>query len=566
MQMCLLGLATTPLVAMLVRVIFWQVHPGESVITMNSNDEFDQDAITPSAWLWCSWFWQSALWLSIFCAFSACVIRSPAQLHRFASAAIVYVMGWAPLLRSRVIIPLLTRSAHKGEQSYGLQSSFWITVIQGTFIFGAMLVSLWLYLLTKPAPARNRARIDDGLHAPGSTQSGVYRMESPVRSWAPGGSLLAPRSRAALQHVDDTGRDLDTASFDYDVLVDQSDDAFSGTASAVTGPVLPGDESAPMLRSGGSLIDYQGYLPQYDEGLPIRYERQRSFCATITFWWINRLMRLGKHLQTAAVMQLKAERDQQAAQPMGSSRALNVGLDGPAHGDDKPYRAVMHSAAIVRSIVKPIQLQISDLDPLSGYDDTTFLAHKWVHAWRIVAGASSDPATAEPVDQKSSGSVPSVVTSPSIARTLWRMFGPTYAALGLLKFCSDMISFSGPVLLQFLVNSVESTNPQWFDSFFFAALLIVSAALSAVLSSQYQVRIQRLSRRVRPAVVAAVYAKALTLGGKSKNQFTTGQITNLMSVDTDQLLNMVTSFHEFWSLPVQITVALILLYQQVLCC
>jgi len=36
-----------------------------------------------------------------------------------------------------------------------------------------------------------------------------------------------------------------------------------------------------------------------------------------------------------------------------------------------------------------------------------------------------------------------------------------------------------------------------------------------------------------------------------------------MSVDTDRMVNFCQSFHQFWSLPVQITVSLYLLYLQV---
>lgn len=42
-----------------------------------------------------------------------------------------------------------------------------------------------------------------------------------------------------------------------------------------------------------------------------------------------------------------------------------------------------------------------------------------------------------------------------------------------------------------------------------------------------------------------------------------GRIQTLMSVDVDKILGFVTGFHELWSLPMQIIIALILLYTQV---
>ena len=41
------------------------------------------------------------------------------------------------------------------------------------------------------------------------------------------------------------------------------------------------------------------------------------------------------------------------------------------------------------------------------------------------------------------------------------------------------------------------------------------------------------------------------------------QVVNFMSTDTDRIVNFCLSFHQFWSLPFQVAVALYLLHQQV---
>ena len=55
----------------------------------------------------------------------------------------------------------------------------------------------------------------------------------------------------------------------------------------------------------------------------------------------------------------------------------------------------------------------------------------------------------------------------------------------------------------------------------------------------------------------------MTVSKSSLNKFTTGQIINFMSTDTDRVLNFGPSLHAAWSLPFQFIVTLILLYQQV---
>lgn len=47
------------------------------------------------------------------------------------------------------------------------------------------------------------------------------------------------------------------------------------------------------------------------------------------------------------------------------------------------------------------------------------------------------------------------------------------------------------------------------------------------------------------------------------NNGATGEVATLMSVDAGRVVNLLVSFHELWSLPLQMAVALYLLYLQV---
>lgn len=60
-----------------------------------------------------------------------------------------------------------------------------------------------------------------------------------------------------------------------------------------------------------------------------------------------------------------------------------------------------------------------------------------------------------------------------------------------------------------------------------------------------------------------VFNKSLMLSSAAIAEFSTGTVQTLMSVDADRVVNLCTSLHELWSLPLQIAAALILLYTQV---
>ena len=68
---------------------------------------------------------------------------------------------------------------------------------------------------------------------------------------------------------------------------------------------------------------------------------------------------------------------------------------------------------------------------------------------------------------------------------------------------------------------------------------------------------------MRCAIITTVYRKALTVSSVTQSKFSTGEIVNFMSTDTDRIVNFCPSFHAFWSLPFQIAVSLYLLYNQV---
>ena len=58
------------------------------------------------------------------------------------------------------------------------------------------------------------------------------------------------------------------------------------------------------------------------------------------------------------------------------------------------------------------------------------------------------------------------------------------------------------------------------------------------------------------------YFQALTISNQARKNTTVGEIVNLMSVDTDRIQNVIGYLWIVWSCPLQISVALYLLYQQ----
>ncbi|NXS08480.1 MRP7 protein, partial [Neodrepanis coruscans] len=142
-------------------------------------------------------------------------------------------------------------------------------------------------------------------------------------------------------------------------------------------------------------------------------------------------------------------------------------------------------------------------------------------------------------------------------------FGLRFYSLGLLKLAGNLLGFSGPLLLNLLVNFMESRQEPLSHGVLYALGLFAGSFLGALLRNQFSYEMNKVMLMVRAAVISAIYRKALRVSSTSLTRFTVGEIVNFMSTDTSRLVNFCLGFHEMWSLPFQFAITLYLLYQQV---
>ncbi|NWH34064.1 MRP7 protein, partial [Chloropsis hardwickii] len=150
-----------------------------------------------------------------------------------------------------------------------------------------------------------------------------------------------------------------------------------------------------------------------------------------------------------------------------------------------------------------------------------------------------------------------------LSSVLHAAFGLRFYTLGFLKLAGSLLDFSGPLLLNLLVNFMESRQEPLSHGILYALGLFAGSFLGALLRNQFSYEINKMALMVRAAVISAIYRKALRVSSTSLARFTVGEIVNFMSTDTDRLVNFCRSFHELWSLPVQLAITLYLLYRQV---
>lgn len=150
-------------------------------------------------------------------------------------------------------------------------------------------------------------------------------------------------------------------------------------------------------------------------------------------------------------------------------------------------------------------------------------------------------------------------TSKSLFKALHRSFGMEFYSIGILRLFSDLSNFAGPLLLGGLLRSGMAEDAGANSAYYYAVGLFFTTLVSAIAGVHFNWKISIVSIKMRTSLVSAIYTKGLEAKGLRESK---PEILNLMSTDTDRIVNSCISFHSFWSIPFQLFTTLYLLYVQ----
>ena len=121
--------------------------------------------------------------------------------------------------------------------------------------------------------------------------------------------------------------------------------------------------------------------------------------------------------------------------------------------------------------------------------------------------------------------------------SLWAPFkaiyGRNYALAMISKFIGDCLSFVQPMLLQLLLSSLETQSLLYCLVVSFS--LFLAGTLSTLTCNLYWRTTMVIGIQMRNCLITAIYAKALRLSPKARQERSTGQIVNLMSTDASKI-------------------------------
>uniref|UniRef100_A0A665TN30 ABC-type glutathione-S-conjugate transporter n=1 Tax=Echeneis naucrates TaxID=173247 RepID=A0A665TN30_ECHNA len=126
------------------------------------------------------------------------------------------------------------------------------------------------------------------------------------------------------------------------------------------------------------------------------------------------------------------------------------------------------------------------------------------------------------------------------------------------------VKLSGQILTiqskRFYFVAVSSDAPLW-KGYFYATLMFLLSCLQSLFNHQYMYTCFTVGMRVKTAVMGLVYRKSLVINSASRRTCTVGEIVNLVSADTQKLMDFVVYFNAVWLAPIEIALCLFFLWQ-----
>ncbi|KAL9304954.1 ABC transporter C family member 5 [Arabidopsis thaliana] len=152
---------------------------------------------------------------------------------------------------------------------------------------------------------------------------------------------------------------------------------------------------------------------------------------------------------------------------------------------------------------------------------------------------------------------------PSLARAIMKSFWKEAACNAVFAGLNTLVSYVGPYLISYFVDYLGGKEIFPHEGYVLAGIFFTSKLIETVTTRQWYMGVDILGMHVRSALTAMVYRKGLKLSSIAKQNHTSGEIVNYMAVDVQRIGDYSWYLHDIWMLPMQIVLALAILYKSV---
>ncbi|KAH7860034.1 hypothetical protein Vadar_008409 [Vaccinium darrowii] len=130
-----------------------------------------------------------------------------------------------------------------------------------------------------------------------------------------------------------------------------------------------------------------------------------------------------------------------------------------------------------------------------------------------------------------------------------------------LSLVGTLASYVGPYLIDSFVQYLNGNRALKNQGYVLVSTFFVAKLIECLAQRHWAFGVQQAGIRARGVLVATIYNEGLSILCQSKQDKTSGEIINFMSVDAQRIGDFVWYMHDVWLVIVQVGLALVILYK-----
>ncbi|GFP85392.1 ABC transporter c family member 5 [Phtheirospermum japonicum] len=155
------------------------------------------------------------------------------------------------------------------------------------------------------------------------------------------------------------------------------------------------------------------------------------------------------------------------------------------------------------------------------------------------------------------------INQPSLAWAIFKTFWKEAARNAIFVGLNTLVSYVGPYMISYFVDYLGGKETFAHEGYILAGVFFSAKLVETFTTRQWYLGVDILGMHVRSALTAMVYRKGLRLSSSARQSHTSGEIVNYMAVDVQRVGDYSWYLHDIWMLPMQIVLALAILYKNV---